>query len=293
MPATLDRLAFAPPSAPGSLRALLLAVLVHGLLVAALSWGVQWKRQAHITTAQAELWSALPQEAAPRAPAAPPAAPPAPTPAAKPVPPAEPVTKPPQVDIALEREQRRLEQQRQLERDRRQEQQKQERLKLEKQKLDKLKLDKQKTEQRQQQLAQAAKVAQEQKAEEVQTRLIEAQREKNLQRLAGLAGTSDNPNASGSAANASGPSAGYAGRIRAKIRPNIVFTGNVVGNPIAEVEVHTALNGAIIARKLLKSSGNKSWDEAVLKAIDKTEILPRDTDGRVPPVLTIDFKPKD
>ena len=34
-----------------------------------------------------------------------------------------------------------------------------------------------------------------------------------------------------------------------------------------------------------------AWDETVLRAIDKTEVLPRDTDGRVPPVFSIDFKP--
>jgi colicin import membrane protein len=31
----------------------------------------------------------------------------------------------------------------------------------------------------------------------------------------------------------------------------------------------------------------------VLKAIDKTERLPRDTDGRVQPSLVIGFRPKD
>jgi len=33
------------------------------------------------------------------------------------------------------------------------------------------------------------------------------------------------------------------------------------------------------------------WDEAVLRAIEKTEMLPRDTDGRIPPVMTISLDP--
>ncbi|MCZ8074759.1 MAG: protein TolA, partial [Paucibacter sp.] len=33
--------------------------------------------------------------------------------------------------------------------------------------------------------------------------------------------------------------------------------------------------------------------KAVLRAIDKTETLPRDTDGRVPPVLVISFQPRE
>lgn len=91
----------------------------------------------------------------------------------------------------------------------------------------------------------------------------------------------------------SNPSASYAGRIRARIKPNITFTEDVAGNPKAEVEVRTSPDGTIISRKLLSSSGNKAWDEAVLKAIDKTATLPRDEDGRVPPVLEISFRPKD
>jgi len=44
---------------------------------------------------------------------------------------------------------------------------------------------------------------------------------------------------------------------------------------------------------MIKSSGVKTWDDAVLKAIDKTDALPRDTDGRIPGTLIISFRPKD
>ena len=52
-------------------------------------------------------------------------------------------------------------------------------------------------------------------------------------------------------------------------------------------------DGTIIGRRIVQSSGNRAWDEAVLRALDKTETLPRDTDGRVPPALIIEFRPKD
>ena len=42
-----------------------------------------------------------------------------------------------------------------------------------------------------------------------------------------------------------------------------------------------------------KKDPNKAWDDAVLRALDKTETLPRDVDGRVPPSLTIGFRPQD
>ena len=67
----------------------------------------------------------------------------------------------------------------------------------------------------------------------------------------------------------------------------------MVGNPAAEVEVRCSPDGTIVGKKLVKSSGNSAWDNAVLKAIDKTEILPRDTDGRVHSPLLLVFKPND
>jgi colicin import membrane protein len=42
----------------------------------------------------------------------------------------------------------------------------------------------------------------------------------------------------------------------------------------------------------VRSSGVQSWDEAVLRALDKTDALPRDVDGRVPSPVIIGFRPK-
>jgi colicin import membrane protein len=67
-----------------------------------------------------------------------------------------------------------------------------------------------------------------------------------------------------------------------------------LGNPLAVVEVRAAPRWHHRGqRKLIKSSGNKAWDEAVLRALDKTERLPRDVDGRVPSQFPIGFRPKD
>jgi colicin import membrane protein len=111
--------------------------------------------------------------------------------------------------------------------------------------------------------------------------------------MAGLAAGTGSAGAAGTAAQASGPSAGYGGRIRARIKPNITYTDTTSDNPTAEVEVRTSPDGTIISRKLTKPSGVKSWDDAVLNAIDKTEVLPKDVDGRVPTSLIISFRPKD
>jgi len=289
MNAAVDRLEFAPPPTAGLLRALLLALIAHALLVAALTWGVNWRRQAELTPAEAELWASVPVAAAPKLQEPPPEPPAVEPPPPQPLPPPEPVVQPPKVDIALEQEKQRKLKQRELE----QQKLKAEQAKLEKAKLEKIKQEKAKADKLKQDLADKAKREQIKKQEALQAKQLEAQRQKNLQRIAGLAGASGGPSATGTALKSAGPSASYAGRIKARIKPNIVFTEDINGNPTAEVEVRTAPEGSIIGRKLLKSSGNKAWDDAVLRAIDKTEALPRDTDGRVPPVLVISFRPKD
>ena len=108
-----------------------------------------------------------------------------------------------------------------------------------------------------------------------------------------MAGATGGPTDTGTALKASGPSATYAGRIRGKVKPNIVFGDDIPGNPMAEVEVKCAPDGTILSKKLIQSSGHKSWDDAVIKALEKTEVLPRDVDGRVPAVMVISFRPKD
>lgn len=135
--------------------------------------------------------------------------------------------------------------------------------------------------------------AQKEKQDKADEARAEALRQENLQRMQGMAGASGSPNATGTALKSSGPSASYAGRLVGRIKPNITYPGDVAGNPRAEVEVRVAPDGTIISRRIAQSSGNKAWDDAVLRAIDKTEILPKDTDGRVPPLIVLGFRPLD
>jgi len=280
---------FAPPPVGGFGRSLSFALFMHFLLLAAFTWGVQWKTEPNNLSASAELWSAMPVEAAPAA-NEPEPSPPEPVKKAEPQ--IEPKPTPPApskvsaaaereaADIALKKEkEKKLQEKKEAELEKKK--------KLEKEKREKEKLEKEKAKEIEKKKKEDAKKA---VAEEKRN---DALRNENLKRMQGMAGASGDENARGSALKASGPSPSYAGRIRARIRPNITFTEDVAGNPKAEVEVRTSPDGTIISRKLLSSSGNKAWDEAVLKAIDKTATLPRDEDGRVPPVLEISFRPKD
>ena len=287
-------MSYAPPQPGGALPSWALAVLAHLLLLAALTWGISWNQHTKDSVVEAELWSALPQQAAPLPvplPVPPPVAPtltvqatPAPVPT-----PAPPPTIDPQ--IAIEREKRleakRLRDEAQAREQAQQKEQQKRELALKKEK------DAQQAKKEALQAQKDTQLARQKLEDEKQAKRLQAERDANIRRMQAQAGTSANPAADGTAARASGPSASYAGRIRARIKPNIVFGEDTAGNPEAEVEVRVAPDGTIVARKLLKSSGVKAWDEAVLRAIDKTETLPRDIDGQIPPSMWIKFRPKD
>ena len=304
MSSAIDRLEFAPHRDTGALRAFGLALLVHTLLIGALTWGVNWKRSDPALSFEAELWSSVPQEAAPKEVKAQPPPPPPPPPPA-PEPPqvkAPPPPSAPDVDIALEREKKRKLELKKKEAEQLQAKVEQERLKelqakKEKDQKAKEELAKRKAEEAKKLEAKKADdKKQDAKAQDKQ-KLADAaadkQRQENIKRSLGLAGATGSADAKGSAQKASGPSASYGGKVRAKVKPNIVFTEDISGNPTAEVEVRTALDGSIISQRLIKSSGNKAWDEAVIKAIIRTETMPKDLDGRVPTPMILEFRPKD
>lgn len=325
MPAAADRIEFTPPAQPGRVRALTLAVVAHLLLMLALTWGISWNRESDNVTAEAELWSRVPQQAAPQqaappvAPAPAPAPPPAPEPAQKAAPTPAPAPAPSQADIALQREKVKLEEarQKQAELERRQElEARKEREELEKKKLEarekrrelerekKLEARKQEEALKRQQLAEKkaaedrkkeeqAKAAKAKARQQEEDKKLAALRDEQMRRIKGLAGATGGAAATGTAQRSAGPSDSYGGRIRARVRPNIVFTDDISGNPTAEVEVQMAPDGTITSRRLVRSSGVRSWDDAVLRALDRTETLPRDVDGRVHSPLLLAFRPKD
>jgi hypothetical protein len=100
------------------------------------------------------------------------------------------------------------------------------------------------------------------------------------------------PRALPDAPNPSPKPLSYAERIRARFLPNIIFKEPVDGNPTAEMKLRIAADGSIVDAKLVKPSGSQAWDEAVQKAVTRTERIPLDMDGRVPEILVLTFQPK-
>ena len=321
-------LEFAPPEQPGMGRAWVVAGVAHALLFLALGLATAWKTQPQTLQAEAELWSAVPQAAAPRLQEPLPEPVPEPVPETRPTPPAKPTPPPPPAPdpaVELKDAQIALEKKKQDEKKKEADKLKAEKIKAdkekaiqekaakekldkakaekekaEKEKADKAKLEKEKLakekkaqEDKEREKKKAAEKEKAEKAEKADAARADALRQENLKRMQGMAGASGGENATGTALKSSGPSATYAGRLVGRIKPNITYPGDMVGNPRAEVEVRVAPDGVIQSRRILQSSGNKAWDEAVLRAIDKTEVFPKDTDGRVPPVIVLGFRPLD
>ena len=207
--------AFAPPQLPGMRPGLVLALIVHALLVLALAWSVNWKTKEPDGVV-AELWSAAPQFAAPRpvapepTPTPPPPEPPKPVPVVKP----EPTVAPPEdAQIAVQRaarERRQHEEEERVEAEKTAAAQKREAAKRDEAEREKQKLaDDQ---------ADRKKLAEKAKQDDAKQAAIRAA---NLRRMMNQAGTSEDPNTTGTAAVTSGPSSSYAGLIRSRIRPLI------------------------------------------------------------------------
>jgi colicin import membrane protein len=296
-----DRPEFTPPPSPGRSRAIVLAILAHIVLIAALTWGVGWKRDAINAPVQAELWSTTVAQAAPAL------VEPTPQPQPKPEPKVEPPPPPPKPAKVVEPEpEPKIDPQIAIEKA------KEEKKKLKKKKAEAKALAKKEAEEeakeeaKEEELAKKKRALEAKKAKDAKDAkeaandakyeaALKAARDANLKRIQGLAGASGNESATGTAKQSTGPSAGYAGRISARLRASIVFSGanEIGGNPIATVEIRTSPDGTIVGKTLTKSSGIKAWDDAVLRAVDRAEVLPKDIDGRIPSSFSVNFGPKD
>ena len=303
MPSAQDRIDIAPPRDAGAIRSLALALLIHAALIAALTWGVNWKRTDTAATFGAELWSNAPLDAAPIAPAvatppAPPVAVPLPVPVVRPPVVQAPPEPTPNVDIALEQEKKRK-------------QLKDQQLALQKIERDKAKVLQAQTDKAQllkaaQLKAEQLKAEQSAKVEQAKADALKAkqsqqsavaQREDNMKRLEKLMadGGGSPPGSSNSRATAGGKGSSrtYSAIANAAIKPNVVFTEDFEGNPLAKVEVRLQSDGTIVSSRIVQASGNKNWDNAVLNAVIRTRVMPKDVDGTLPDtILILEFKPR-
>ena len=302
-----------PEDEPVSVAAIILSIIVHGGLLAALFFGVQWKSDQAGGTPVA-VYFGNPAASIPP--------PPPPAKVETPEPPkveSKPVTKPevkaeekPQIDpqIAIKDKERK---------------EKEEKARLEKERIEQEKADKQKKQKAEDEKKQKEKeeeerkkrekqLADEQRAEDIRK---EAEREaKQLQKnrdnaarndqmarmQAELEGTQGSPNGSAHGASSGARSGGsggddsgkaaYQDAISRKIRGNTVLPPGIQGNPEALFEVTQLPTGEVIGVKLLKSTGNTALDSAIERAINKSSPLPQPKNQKwFDRILKLKYKP--
>lgn len=121
-------------------------------------------------------------------------------------------------------------------------------------------------------------------------------RDDNMRQLTGATGSGAN-NSTGTAAKSqgSGRDTAYEQKIAAKIKSNTIFNvpEDLAGNPGVVYEIRLYPDGSTGEIQLKKPSGVPGFDEAVKRAIKKSEPFPADKSGKFPPSITLSHKPKD
>lgn len=286
------------PDRPG--RGAAFALVAHALLIGALSLGVSW-RMSSPEGGSAELWSSVPLTAAPQEAAEPPAR-------AEPRPPAEPPRRAEPPPPPAERPAELAEKPQPKPKPKPEPPKRVREPEPAPPRSDAKKAEPKKPESKKAEPRQDARKPEPKDAPKPSTpdrskpasskapATLQSNREEALKRILGQAGGQDATTGAprqGANSPGKGISDSYAGRIVARVRPNIVFPPVIEGNPKAEVEVRTAADGRIISRRITQSSGVPAWDDAVLRALDRTEVLPLDERGRIPNPMVLTFRPRD
>lgn len=267
----------------------LLAAAVHGIFVLLLVFGLSW--QIHDPQPiMAELWHSLPEPSRP-APPPPPEPKPAPQPEIKP----QPVQDNKAAEIALEKrkleERRKREEALALEKKRKEEKilKQKQALELERKRREEAQ---RKEDERRMELELEREAARLEALKREEKRLAELKRREILQReeeelqqrmlAESLAMEAARIKAKAAADQRASEVAKivaqYKDMISAKVRGNTRLPDSLQGNPEVEFEVSVLPTGEITKLRLVKSSGNTAYDQAVQRGIEKSSPLPLPSD---------------
>ena len=273
-----------PANDQTDMTALLLAAAVHILLVGALFFSVQWRSQAP-TAVAVEVWRSGPAplpapiikpEPLPEPPPPPPPPKVEPKPEPKPLPPKV-ETPPVKPDIAVKEEKKKKEE------PKKPEPKPVEVKKEEPKKEEPKKPEPDRREDLAEALARDLKQVQQQKAVHDQRARADAELRQLGQAQAELAASALQRGL-----------ASYMDKIRGKIKSNIVLPPGIKGNPEGIFDVTQLPTGEIINVKISKSSGNRALDEAIERAIRKSDPLPLpDQPGLFKRELKLKYRPFD
>ncbi|WP_226806268.1 energy transducer TonB [Candidatus Vallotia cooleyia] len=82
----------------------------------------------------------------------------------------------------------------------------------------------------------------------------------------------------------------YADKVQRRVRPNIIWSG-----PTEKLDtlitVRCAPDGAVLATRIARSSGNSQWDNAARRAVERSDPMPLDTYGKALESFNIQIQP--
>ncbi|MDR6420432.1 colicin import membrane protein [Paraburkholderia phenoliruptrix] len=165
-------------------------------------------------------------------------------------------------------------------------------------------LKQQQEEQQKQAEAEAQKKAEAQKAAKAkaqaeaaaQAKKLDAERRARLAQMQGMAGppgsTGNGLGKSGTGSGSGGTAAspGYADKVRRVVRPNISWGGETEGLETV-IAVRCSPTGTLLSATIAHSSGNPAWDDAALRAVQRSDPMPQDIDGKTPASFRITLRP--
>ncbi|MFM0607044.1 cell envelope integrity protein TolA [Paraburkholderia sediminicola] len=143
--------------------------------------------------------------------------------------------------------------------------------------------------------AQKAAKAKAQADAAAQAKKLDAERRARLAQMQGSAGESSSGNGlaksgTGSGSGGTATSPGYADKVRRVVRPNISWGGETEGLETV-ISVRCSPTGTLLDAQISRSSGNQAWDDAALRAVQRSNPMPQDIDGKTPTSFKITLRP--
>lgn len=92
------------------------------------------------------------------------------------------------------------------------------------------------------------------------------------------------------AAAAQSASPGYTEKVLQRVRPNIIWSGDTSGLQTV-MSLRCSPTGALRSVYVIRSSGNQAWDDAALRAVQRSDPMPQDIDGKTPGSFMLTLRP--
>jgi colicin import membrane protein len=144
--------------------------------------------------------------------------------------------------------------------------------------------------------AQKAAKAKAQADAAAQAKKMDSERRARLAQMQGMAGGEGSTgnglakSGTGSGSGGTAASPGYADKVRRVVRPNISWGGETEGLETV-IAVRCSPTGTLLGATISRSSGNAAWDDAALRAVQRSDPMPLDVNGKAPSSFLITLRP--